>query len=68
MLEVLRESIQSGSQKELAGKMWEKARSDEPRKLLVVAWGRVRENFFGGEEEGGQQNSGGGGGGKDEKK
>lgn len=62
VLEVVKESLQSGAQKELAGRMWEKAWSDEPRKLLVVAWGRVKENFFGGEEEGSHPSSGQGGG------
>ena len=50
VLELVRESVQSGAQRELWGRVWEKALSDEPRKLLVVAWGRVMENFWGREE------------------
>ncbi|RPD53412.1 hypothetical protein L226DRAFT_540469 [Lentinus tigrinus ALCF2SS1-7] len=55
--------------RELFERVWEKAKSDEPRKLLVVAWGRVRENFFGGEGEGeGRGGEGSRGKGKDEKR
>lgn len=55
--------------RELLERVWEKAKSDEPRKLLVVAWGRVRENFFGGEDEGERRGGEGSTGkGKDEKR
>ena len=69
VLALVHESISSGAQRELMGKMWEKAQTDEPRKLLVVAWGRVRETLWGGsssEGEGRERSHGDGG--KDEKR
>ncbi|KAI0687940.1 hypothetical protein C8T65DRAFT_675358 [Cerioporus squamosus] len=44
--------VAANPHRELFERVWEKAKTDEPRKLLVVAWGRVMENFFGGEEGG----------------
>lgn len=47
------------------GKIWEKAQTDEPRKLLVVAWGRVRETFWG---DGSSEEGNNGDSGKNEKR
>ncbi|TBU59585.1 hypothetical protein BD310DRAFT_924579 [Dichomitus squalens] len=57
VLEVVQESVSSGAQRDFWGRVWEKAQTDEPRQLLVVAWERMMENFFGKEDK-----SGGGGG------
>ncbi|TBU23835.1 hypothetical protein BD311DRAFT_50765 [Dichomitus squalens] len=57
VLEVVQESVSSGAQRDFWGRVWEKAQTDEPRQLLVVAWERMMENFFGKEDE-----RGGGGG------
>ncbi|KAI0808069.1 hypothetical protein C8Q74DRAFT_1230845 [Fomes fomentarius] len=51
VLALVRESVESGAQKEFWGRAWEKARSDEPRKLLIVGWEKVRENFWGKEDD-----------------
>ena len=65
VLELVHESITSGAQRELMGKIWEKAQTDEPRKLLVVAWGRVRETFWG---DGSSEEGNNGDSGKNEKR
>lgn len=52
VLALVRESVESGAQKEFWGRAWEKARSDEPRKLLIVGWEKVRDNFWGKEDDG----------------
>ena len=51
VFDLVQESVNSGAQKEFWGRVWEKAQTDEPRKLLVIAWGRVMENFLGNEDE-----------------
>ena len=51
VLALVQDSIQSGAQRDLFGRMWDKALSDEPLKLLVVAWSRVLDNFFGSDDD-----------------
>ena len=51
VFDLVQESVTSGAQKEFWDRVWEKAQTDEPRKLLVIAWGRVVENFLGNEDE-----------------
>ncbi len=60
--------VAANPHRELFERVWEKAKTDEPRKLLVVAWGRVMENFFGGEDGGEGRGEGSRGKGKDEKR
>ncbi|KAI0827860.1 hypothetical protein BC628DRAFT_1317127 [Trametes gibbosa] len=55
VLEVVRESVQSGAQKELAHRIYEKAFTDEPIKLLRVCCSMIWENMGFGEDEGPDQ-------------
>ena len=48
--------------------MWEKAQTDEPRKLLVVAFERIRETLMGGSKEGEGKPGNNGDSGKNDKR
>ena len=68
VLELVHDNYQSGAHKELMLKIWEKAQTDEPRKLLVVAFERIRETLMGGSKEGEGKPGNNGDSGKNDKR